>query len=141
MPEEDPYTPSFDQCGYQSNLLIANASKSVWMYTIYFTLMILSTSLVWVCNRVCKGRCEHKKKKLISYFFWNSLIRLTMESAFELTLVAVLNLRTMDPNSTFPAVRYSNALSVIYLSFVSVLLCSLVALYCLNFKKLKDKEF
>ena len=64
-----------------------------------------------------------------------------MESAFELALVAVLNLRTMDSTSPFPAVRYSNALSVIYLIFVSFLLCSLVALYCLNFKKLKDKEF
>lgn len=64
-----------------------------------------------------------------------------MESAFELTLVALLNLRTMDSASPFPAVRYSNALSVIYLIFMSVLLCSLVVLYCLNFEKLKDNEF
>ena len=64
-----------------------------------------------------------------------------MESASELTLAAVLNLRTMDYDSIFPAVKYSNTLSVIYLIFLSTLLSSLVVLYCLNFKKLKEKEF
>ena len=64
-----------------------------------------------------------------------------MESALELALVAILNLRTIDPARPFPAVRYSNALSLIYVIFMSILLSFLVALYCINFNKLKDKEF
>jgi hypothetical protein len=44
-----------------------------------------------------------------------------METAFELSLVAILNMRTVDWETTYPAVKYSNALSVIFLIALSVL--------------------
>ena len=108
---------------------------------IHLTMMIFTTMVVWVFNRLCKSRCLNTKKKLTDYFFCNGLIRLVMETAFELTLVAALNIRTVDWDTTQPAVKYSNALAVLFIILLSALSTSLVYIYCIKFKKLKEKNF
>ena len=49
------------------------------------------------------------------------MIRLAMETAFELFLVAILNMRTVDWETTYPAVKYSTALSIITLILLGIL--------------------
>ena len=100
FPEEDPYSPSFEHCDIESNLLLENSSSTVWIFMIHLTMMIFTTIIVWVFNRLCKSRCLNTKKKLTDYFFCNGFIRLVMETAFELTLVAALNIRTVDWDMT-----------------------------------------
>ena len=64
-----------------------------------------------------------------------------METAFELSLVAVLNMRTVDWASPFPSVKYSTAISIISLILLGVLPMLLTVFYYKNFSKLKQKDF
>ena len=69
------------------------------------------------------------------------MIRLFMETAFELSLVAVLNMRTVDWGTSYPAIKLSTALSIISLVLYGVIPPFLILLYCKNFSKLKQKSF
>ena len=64
-----------------------------------------------------------------------------METSFELTLTAVLNISTADWSTPHQEVRYSNALAVIFLVFLSVLSFFLVVFYCYSFSKLDEPDF
>ena len=69
------------------------------------------------------------------------MIRLFMETWFELALVAVLNMRTVNWNTPSRAVTYSNILAVISLVLLSVLSAFLIIFYCMNFNKLNEEQF
>lgn len=64
-----------------------------------------------------------------------------METAFELSLAAVLNMRTVDWNTPFKAVKYSTALAIISLIFLGVLIPFSTVFYIKYFSKLKQKGF
>ena len=64
-----------------------------------------------------------------------------METAYELSLVAVLNMRTVDWDTPFPAVKYSNDLTIISLILLGVLAPFLTVLYCKKFAVLSQTNF
>ena len=55
-----------------------------------------------------------------------------METAFELAIAAVINMHTVDWDTPFRAVRYSTALSIISLIFLTGLPFFLTLFYCKN---------
>ena len=73
--------------------------------------------------------------------FWNGYIRLFMEVFQELALHSALNIHTLQWDSPFEAVKYSNYLSIIFLSLVCIVPICLTILYCAKTKELKEKEF
>ena len=141
LPEEDPYSQSFELCDYESTLLLENASSTVWMYNFHLAILIVFVGPVLLINKLCKGTLECLKKKIEKYFFWNGLIRLFMETFFELALVAVLNVHTVDWSTPFRAVMYSNVLAVLFLVLLGVLSIFLFVFYCINFKILNEECF
>ena len=64
-----------------------------------------------------------------------------METFFELSLLAVLNMRTVDWDTPFHALRYSTGLSIISLFLLGAVPPVLLLFYCKNFSKLKQKVF
>ena len=64
FPEEDPFSPSFEVCSYDSNLLIGNASETVWMYKVNLIFFIFIFGPIWLINRKCFGIFETAKKSL-----------------------------------------------------------------------------
>ena len=77
----------------------------------------------------------------MSYFIWNGLIRLYMETFFELTLAAVLGIHTADWETPYPGVKYSIVLTLISLILVGFFSPGLSVLYCCNFSILKEPRF
>ena len=75
------------------------------------------------------------------YFFWNGPIRLFMETFFEMVLALVLNMDSIDWSTPFYGVRYSTALTLISLCFVSGLFPFLTILYFRNFSILAEEKF
>lgn len=69
------------------------------------------------------------------------MIRLVMETAFELSIVAIVNMRTVDWGTSFPAEKYSTALSIISLILLGVLTLFFSVFNWLNFSKLKETSF
>ena len=141
LPEEDAFSESFEICSYDSNLLLKNASRTIWIYKVHLAMMLLMTALIWCLNRTCKNRCKNCKNKVMDFFYWNGLIHLFMETSFEMALVAVLNMHKVDWNTPFRAVRYSAALSIISLIILGGIPILLTVLYCKNFSMLKDQSF
>ena len=77
----------------------------------------------------------------MSYFFWNGSIRLFMETFLEIMITALVNIRTVDWNTSFPGVKYSTALTLISLILIGLLVPCLILLYCRNFSILKEERF
>lgn len=122
-------------------LLIDNSSSTLWIYLIHLAIFIFIYGPIWVINKKCAGRLSVTKKKMSEYFCCNGLIRLFMETAFELALVAVLNMHTVDWDTSFKAVKYSTSLSIITLIFLGGVPLFLTLFYCKYFTLLKQKTF
>jgi hypothetical protein len=95
VPEEDGYNISFKKSGYESVLLVVNASPVVWMYLLYFTAMVFLFGPICLIHKL-SDKLATIKKKLSVYFFWNGLIRLYLESSFEMALAAILNIHEVN---------------------------------------------
>ena len=104
LPEADPFSSGMDQSGYGSTILISNMSFIVWMYILNFTILIFVYGPIWVINRNCSGRLAEQKANLSKYYFWNGLIRLLMETYFEIVLSAAINIDMVNWDTQFPAV-------------------------------------
>ena len=63
-----------------------------------------------------------------------------MEFFLGITLTAVLSIKTVDWDTPFPSVKYSNSLTVITLVLVGVIPLLLGVLYCINFPKLRQDD-
>ena len=73
--------------------------------------------------------CSKIHAKIGSHIYWIGLIRLYMELFFDLTLLSILNLHTVDWETQFTGVQISNILSVIILSLV----CGLLVFYIVGY--------
>ena len=103
--------------------------------------MILSGGMIWLFNRkCCKGRCNNTKKSMQEYFFFNGMIRLIMESSFELAITATLNMHTVDWDTSLREVKYSTTLAILSLIVLGAFTTFLTVFYWTNFSKLKQKS-
>ena len=57
LPETDPFSQSFEECDYESTLLLSNSSSTIWIYTLHVTMMILTTIVICFANKLCKSWC------------------------------------------------------------------------------------
>ena len=119
---------------------MANISVVVWMYALHLAALFLVVCSLWLTRRK-SGRHSSTKLKCSGYFFWNGLIRLLMETSFELVLAAVLNIHMVDWLTPYPGVKLSTTLAVISLILVSVLPPFLAVLYWRNFSNLEEDWF
>ena len=140
LPDAEPYNEGFRVCHYESTLLVTNMSFMVWVYIINLVGLIFTFCFIRRM-RVRPGRLARLKKKCMGYFFWNGLIRLFMETFFELILSALVNLHAVDLDSSYPGVKYSNVLTFVSLILIGLLVTSLNLLYCCNFRRLAEKRF
>ena len=77
LPEEDGYTVSFIENGYESAFLIVNASPVVWMFILHFMGIVFAFGPVCLIHKL-SGKLAYSKNRLSIYFFWNGLIRIFM---------------------------------------------------------------
>ena len=140
MPEQRSFNLGFEQCGYESLLLLVNSSVIVWMVFMHLVILALVYVPVWLINQN-SGKLAWARHKLEAYFFWNGLIRLFMEISFELILTAMLNVHTADWQTPFHEVRFSTALSIISLTLVAIIFPFLSLLYYRNLTILSKMSF
>ena len=132
LPEEDAYTMSFYESGYESAFLISNASSVVWIFILHFTGIVFVFGPIYLIHQI-SGKLANTNNKLSKYFFWNGLLRLFLESCFEMALSAILNIHQVDWATRFPSATYSNALTVISLILLGLIPLILTVLYFKNF--------
>lgn len=110
---DSPINVNFEQIGYESKLIIRNATS------ILFEIFLL-LAVVLVCSLLI--RCSNAKclKKLHKSLFWNSLIRLLTESYLELLLTSALNLRFGSWELEYDSHKFSMSLSMVILAVLLV---------------------
>ena len=116
-----------------------NTSIVVWLYALHLFCAILFACCY--CLACKKYKPTFAESKCARYFFWNGFIRLFMESFFELAITALVNIRTVDWQTSYRGVKYSNSLTLIILILMGVLVTCLNVLYCRNFSILSEDRF
>ena len=73
--------------------------------------------------------------KIGSYFYWEGYNRFYMEIFIDVTFLSVLNLHTADWASPFLSIKFSNALSVLFI----VITCGTLIFYMIGYFRLQDE--
>ena len=117
---------------YESQLFIGNAGMSLWIIWAHLAL----TVILFITYKV-----KFLRQRIGKYLFWNTLIRLLIEVYFEILLMAALNAHIADWSSPFPAVMFSNVLSVVVLVTVAVTPFIIMLFFYKRQDKWTDKDF
>ena len=131
MPESDPYTPQFEQAGYESTLMIGNISVICWTYAVNLGIFLFIFCPIWLINHRT-GRLSGVKSGFAGYFFWNGPLRLFMESFFDMFLASVLNVHTADWDSPSSSVQFSNVASIVFLVITGITFFLVTIVYVRN---------
>ena len=83
--DEEPISSDLELVGYESRLLIRNAASIVY----HAASLLALVSIVLLLARCCGCKCIQKLRNALIY---NTLIRFWLETFFELTFTAGLNL-------------------------------------------------
>ena len=110
-----------------------NSSLVIWTFKVHVGLLVIYFVVFLVHKRT--GKCAKQKTWLKQYLFFNGMIRLLMESFFELVLTASLNIHTADSEDRLPAEEYSNALAIIFLAVCILSPLYLVTKHCVHFHR------
>ena len=139
LPEGDPYSLGFDQCGYGSTVLIQNISIIVWTWVVT-TLVFFAYFPILLISRYC-GKLTNVKNKLAAFLFWNGLLRSFMEFFFDMFIAAMLNIKTATWLTPFWAEKFSNLFSLGFVGITLILLPTLTVICYINVYNYGDKYF
>ena len=142
FPETEPYSLNFQECGYDYRNFIQNIGFSFYFIHGIISLCILGI-LLYLANLLCKSMFLGKIVRIISAFLlWNGLIRIYMELYQDLSLIAALNMHTVDWESPFLWVKVANIYGLIGLIMATSLpILLMIPFYCCKRAKWNNKEF
>ena len=138
FPEVDPYGLNFLETGFETTIWIPGIGMQFYLF---IALIIASNCyiLFLIATKLCK--CGKKfAKKMSKFFFWNSLIRLWMESYLDLILNSIINSETLFWNEKLDALTVSNILCLTCLGLSSIFPLIFLGYYCKNFNRWHNKE-
>ena len=104
LPDVPAYNYVFEWYDYGSTFLTSNSGAMLWFVWIHMALI-----LFYYVARLMKINLP----RLGRYLFWSAVLRLFMESFFELALLAPLNVMEADWSTPNFSVQFSNYLSVL----------------------------
>ena len=92
--EGSPFSPNFEECGYESTWILANSSVILWMYSLNAVVLVLFLLVLVVNSKT--GKFGSLRSKLMGYFVFNGPLRLFMETFLDLYMTSLLNVVTKD---------------------------------------------
>ena len=104
------FNESFEDCGFDSTLVISNFSINVWAYGIHILFLAIFVLPVYLIS-TRTSYCSKLYGYLKSYFFWAGLLRIFMQTFLELFLTSMLNLMTADYDTENASEKFSNILA------------------------------
>ena len=103
LPEVDPYTIKFQECGIESRFFLQTMGLPLYIMLVHFALLVIYIFLTLFNVILQSPRLRIITNYLKRYLFWNGFLRLYMELYSGLALSSVLNIHTGtdDENSPF----------------------------------------
>lgn len=138
-----PFNASWEECGYESLLVITNMGLLLWVFFLYTLLLVAFAMLVCLEKTVCCC-CEcimRLRLKLQQKLIWNTFIRLFLEMYADMAITAFLNVHTADWDSPSDVVRYSNTLAVVFLAILCLVPLALICIHKSNWQLVQQEEF
>ena len=130
-PESEPYSVNYEMAGIESIFFLANIGFVMYLIYIHVFLAIVHASIHKLRN---KSRCiERLHTKIGSYFYWEGYNRFYMEIFLNVAFLSILSLHTADWASQFLSVKFSNALSVVFI----VIICGTLIVYITGYFRLQ----
>ena len=117
LPEDEAYTLSFLQAGFESIYMMFSMGFFFYIFLVNTFLIICSIPLMILakkCSKVTKV-----SSKLTSYLYWNGLIRLLMEAYLDVSICTLINLKRYFWIVEFNSLTLNNLL-VIFFAFVLI---------------------
>jgi len=97
--DEEPYTESFGDLGYETNNIILNMGTVFIIFVINVAAFMTIGLLSLLKRCCCKARFERWYTKLHDAFIWNGVIRFVMEGYLEFAIICFLNFLHMYTNT------------------------------------------
>ena len=130
-PESEPFSVNYEMAGTESIFFLANIGFVMYLIYIHVFLVIVHASIHKLRN---KSRCiERLHTKIGSYFYWEGYNRFYMEIFLNVTFLSIFSLQTADWASQFLSVKFSNALSVVFI----VIICGTLIVYITGYFRLQ----
>ena len=134
--DSEPFNQLFKQNGYDSTLMISNAEPIMMQLYAFLLLTVVALIISYF-----KAHCCEKMIRLSNAILWNGLIRLLMETYFELLLTSTLNVACGDWDNSDHNYRYSLNLSYVVLTVCLIAPPSLSAFFIRRRDNWGDKQF
>ena len=135
IPEQTPFSLSFQAAGYTDSLFMTNARTIILLYFLQFSLMIPLCIL-----QKFKTRCPNKARKAHDFVFFNGSIRLFISSFLNILIFAMMNIQQMvaglEGDIDFWSVILSNWLSIIFLLHCFIIPIAIIAYVWHNSERL-----
>ena len=131
-PDVPAYNEVFEQYDYGSILLTSNSGPMLWFVWIHLALI-----LFYYLARLMKIDMP----RLGRYLFWSAILRLFIESYFELALLAPLNLMEADWSASNFSVQFSNYLSLLLCVVMILLPLGILRFFCLRINQWVTEDF
>ena len=112
FPESDPFSLNFMMSGYDTVLIIPGIGLLYYTMLGFLSLIVLYILLKPVF-KACKGRLDKVSNALSRFLFWNSIIRFFTEAYCELSLMAIINIQSMQWHNGLIALDYNNCLAIL----------------------------
>ena len=112
LPEDEAYSFSFLQAGFESIYTMFSIGFFFYIFLINTLLIIFSIPLIILakkCSKVTKV-----SSKLTSYLYWNGLIRLLMEAYLDVSICTLINLKKYVWIDEFNALTFNNLLVIFF---------------------------
>ena len=111
LPEKVPISINFAGIGIESTLLISNIGLAIWI--IFFQVLVIIFSLLLKC-------WTWLWQKLSQKIYFNAIIRVFMQLYQEIALLSLINIFQIDFESPYRSERYSNMLSIVFITLVTI---------------------
>lgn len=111
-------------------------------YLFFFNLALVILQPILLLLSKVWSRAATLEQKLRRYLYWNGLIRFFIEVYLDFTLLAFINLRDFEWDSSFSSVTFCNLLAVNVVIAISVLPIALISFFlCKKSAAWKEEKF
>jgi len=119
LPEQDPFSARFMNAGINSKFFVVNAQQQLFLLAVFIAFGLF-VAFLWPCAKCCQ-KVEKLRQILIKKLFWNSYIRLVMESFADVLIFAVMNLYAKDWPKGFSSVTVDIVATCVVLATYALL--------------------
>ena len=140
IPEQDPFSRSFENADYESKFLIVNAASLFTSFSLWTGLQLVLL-LLFGSYSCYSERADWVRKRIQDNLLWRGSIRFLMESYLELCVLSILNVQEIKWYDGLAFITFSNRTSYALLVILGIVPLLLLCIILKHRDRLKEYVF